>query len=71
MLDALKPYNKAIISAVLTGLAMFLKCYVDDHSLSADEWWQIIGAAASGGGLTWLIPNKPQPAATAEHRAGD
>lgn len=68
MLDALKPYNKAIVSALLAGLAMFLKVYVDDHSLSGDEWWQIVLAAAGGGGFTWLIPNAPKPTSTAEHR---
>lgn len=59
MLDALKPYNKAIVSALLAAVAMFLKVYLDDHLISADEWWQIVGAAAAAGGFTFAVPNKP------------
>ena len=65
MLDWLKQYQKAIVSALLAGVAMFLKAYVDDNSLSVDEWWQILGAAAAAGGVTWAVPNLPKPAAPA------
>lgn len=62
MLAALKPYNKAIMSAVIAGLLMFFKDYLGDHTLSLDDWEQILGAMAAGGGLTWAIPNVPKPA---------
>lgn len=69
MFDWLKQYNKAIISAVAAGAAMFLSVYLDDRAMSGDDWWAVIGAAAAAGGFTWAVPNKPQPTATAEHRA--
>lgn len=69
MLDALKPYNKAIVSALLAGVAMFLKAYVDDNAVSVDEWWQIVGAAAAAGGFTWAVPNKPPTGTTTTTRS--
>jgi hypothetical protein len=63
MFDWLKQYNKAIISAVAAAALMFLKAYVGDHTLSDEEIWQIIGAAAAAGGFTFAVPNVPKPTA--------
>jgi len=56
-------HNKAIVGAVVGFVSMWLQ--VKDHGITADEWWQIIGATAAGGGFVYLIPNlgqkKPQP----------
>lgn len=69
MFDWLKQYNKAIISAAVGAAVVFLKVYTDDHNVSAEEWLQIIGAAAAAGGFTFAVPNAPKPTSTAEHRA--
>lgn len=68
MFDWLKQYNKAIISAVAAGALMFIKAYLGDHSISDEEWLQILGAAMATGGATWWVPNAPKPTSTAEHR---
>lgn len=61
MFKMLRPYRKAIASAIVAGGAMYLKCDADDV-MTKLEWLEVLFATLGGGGLTWLIPNTPLPA---------
>jgi hypothetical protein len=58
VVDWVKAHNKAIFGFLTSGVAMYLQ--VMDHGVTADEWWQVIGAALAGGGIVWVIPNLPK-----------
>lgn len=51
------PYAKAIIGALVAGLAS-LQQALDDGVLSAQEWTGVTIATLSGLALIWAIPNK-------------
>lgn len=52
-------YNKTIAGFVVSGLMYWLK--VKHDGVNSEEWMEVLGAALSGGGLVWLIPNnKPK-----------
>lgn len=54
-------YNKAIGGFLVSGLMYWLK--VKHGGVNEEEWLEVLGAALSGGGLVWLIPNNQPKAA--------
>lgn len=56
-MDKIAPYAKALIGALIAGLAS-LQQALDDSSVTAQEWTGVIIALLSGLALVWAIPNK-------------
>lgn len=57
-------YNKSIAGFIISGFVYWLK--VKHDGVNADELIEIIGAALTGGGFVWLIPNNQPKAAIYE-----
>lgn len=64
-MDKIAPYAKALIGALIAGLAS-LQQALDDSAVTAQEWTGVVIALLSGLALVWAIPNR-DPAA--EHQA--
>lgn len=58
-LSKLYPYRKAIAGFVIGAVAAWLG--VRDGGVTSEEWLAVLGAALSGGGLVWAVPNSPKP----------
>lgn len=56
----LKPYRKAIVAAAIAGLTALYAAMADDK-VSTGELIMIALALAGGGGVTWAVPNAPNP----------
>lgn len=56
-MSKIAPYMKALIGALIAGLAS-LQQSLDDGAVTAQEWTGIAIATLSGLALVWAIPNK-------------
>ena len=57
-------YRKAIAGGLVAGVSAYL---IDkEGGMTSGEWWQVISAAAAGGGITWAIPNADKKKAGAK-----
>lgn len=52
----LRANRKAIAAGVMAGLVAAWPLVSKDHSLSTNDIYAIVAAAAAGAGLTWLTP---------------
>lgn len=51
-------YNKSIAGFAVAGVIKYLQ--VKSSGVTSDEWQDILIAALVGGGLVWLVPNRPK-----------
>jgi hypothetical protein len=64
-MSKLAPYMKAVIGALVAGLAS-LQQALDDGSVSAQEWTAVAIAFLTAGAVVFAVPNKDPEA---EHQA--
>lgn len=56
----LAPYAKAVIAALLAGLASLQTAMLEDGRVSNNEWIIVAIAVVSALGLVWGVPNTPK-----------
>ena len=57
----LAKYAKAIVAGLVPGVIMFFT--VRAGGVTAGEWELIITTILAAAGITWAVPNEPEPTA--------
>lgn len=57
-MSTLAPYLKALVGALIAGLASLQQALDGDNSVTAQEWTGVVIALLSGLALVWAVPNK-------------
>lgn len=59
VVDKLKPYAKAVIGGLVTGLGSLGAAWAGDHVIDTGEWIAAAVLALSTLGAVYAVPNRP------------